>query len=57
MGVTTVETQSKTDYQLHWEYNRADVNIDLNPVPEPSAALLFTVGTLVVRSGIRRRPR
>ena len=46
-----------TDDQTHETY-RGDINLRVSaPVPEPSAALVFGLGSLVASSSIRRRTR
>ena len=51
----SVQTNSWSN-QLDANYT-GDVNIDVAPIPEPSAAVLFAIGGLVVISSIRNRRR
>ena len=48
-------TEIDSKGQLSGEVYRGDINISANPVPEPSAALVFAIGTALVGAGIRTR--
>ncbi len=53
----TLELQANSwDNRLESSYT-GDVNIDVAPIPEPSAAVLFAIGGLAVNWSIRNRRR